>query len=293
MVTRATHRIQLVGALTSLFLMAATITAASPPFRVDVSGRGPAMLLIPGLNSSGEVWTGVVDHFKDRYTCHVLTLAGFAGEPPPAAPSLTAVRDAIVSYIDSHQLDRPVLVGHSLGAFLAFWVASTAPDKVGPLVAIDGVPFLPALMNPSATIDSVRPQAELMRKSIEHAPNEQRAQMSLLSLGSMISDTAQVERARRWADASDPRTSAAFVLELMTTDLRSDVSRIKTPVLLVAAGAPFGTNTAALARLEQAYERQVVSVARHRTVVAQHARHFVMLDDPAFLHVTMEEFLGR
>ena len=34
-----------------------------------------------------------------------------------------------------------VMVGHSLGGFLALWVAATAPDAVGPIVAVDGVPY--------------------------------------------------------------------------------------------------------------------------------------------------------
>ena len=283
----------LVGVVVSLVLTVASPTlAASPPFRADVSGSGPPLLLIPGLNSSGAVWNGLVDHFKSRFTCHALTLPGFAGQRPLAAPSLASVRDAILAYIDEHRLERPILVGHSLGAFLAFWVASTSPTKVGSVIAIDGVPFLPALMDPAATVGSVRVQAESMRTVTENASSEQRERTSALVLASLISDPAHVTMAQGWAAASDPRTTALSMSELMTTDLRPEVSRIETPVLLVAAGAPFAANPSALAALEQSYERQIAGVARHRTVVARQARHFVMLDDPAFLFSTMDEFLG-
>jgi pimeloyl-ACP methyl ester carboxylesterase len=282
------------GVIVSLVLGVATLAlAAAPPFRAEVSGGGRPLLLIPGLNSSGAVWNGLVDHLKGRFTCHALTLPGFAEQPPLAAPSLVTVRDAILAYIDEHRLERPILIGHSLGAFLAFWVASTSPTKVGSVIAIDGVPFLPALMDLSATVDSVRVQAESMRKVMENASKEQRERTSALSLASMISDPAHVAMAQRWAVASDPRTTALSMWELMTTDLRAEVSRIETPVLLVAAGAQFAANPSALAALEQSYERQVAGIARHRTVVARQARHFVMLDDPAFLSSTIAEFLGR
>jgi pimeloyl-ACP methyl ester carboxylesterase len=285
---------RLVGAFTGLILgVAAVALAETAPFRADVSGSGPPMLLIPGLNSSGAVWDGVVDHFKRRFTVHALTLPGFAGQPPLAAPSLVTVRDAILTYIDQQRLERPVLVGHSLGGFLAFWVASTAPGKVGPVIAIDGVPFLPALMDASATVDSVRPQAEAMRTILENASAEQRERSSALALASMISDPAQVAIAQRWAESSDPRTTALFTTELMTTDLRPDVSRIETPVLLMVAGALSASNPTALGIVERAYERQIAGIARHHTIVARKARHFVMLDDPAFLLATMEEFLNR
>jgi pimeloyl-ACP methyl ester carboxylesterase len=288
------RQIRLTGAFTSLFLALATVALAdTSPFRAEVSGSGPPMLLIPGLNSSGAVWDGVIDHFKSRYTCHALTLAGFAGQPPLAAPALSTVRDAILTYIDQHQLERPIVAGHSLGAFLAFWVAATAPTKVGSVIAIDGVPFLPALMDPSATADSVRARAEMMRRAMENESAEQRERSSALSLASMISDPAHIAMAQRWATSSDARTTALFTTDLMTTDLRADVSRIETPVLLVAAGGLLASNPAALTTVEQAYERQIAAISRHRTVVARQARHFIMLDDPLFLFATIDEFLGR
>lgn len=111
------------------------------------------MILIPGLASSGEVWTGVIEHYKPNHQIHTLTLAGFAGQP--AVPLSTAqgsrlamVRDDLINYIRSNRLQRPVIVGHSLGGFLGFWVAATAPELVGGVIAVGGVPFLPALLYP-------------------------------------------------------------------------------------------------------------------------------------------------
>ena len=92
------------------------------------------------------------------------------------------------------------------------------------MIAIDGVPCLPALMDPTATVGSVRVQAESMRKVMEHASNEQRERTSALSPASMISDPAHVAMAQSWAVASDPQTTALSMSELMTTDLRPAVS---------------------------------------------------------------------
>ncbi|MEO7974897.1 MAG: alpha/beta hydrolase, partial [Thermoanaerobaculia bacterium] len=114
--------------------------SAHPSFDVQVTGRGPAVVLIPGLLSSGEVWDTTVARYRDRYTLHVLTLAGFGGPAPIGAPFLPRVRDELIRYVQAEHLDRPIVVGHSLGGFLAFWVGATAPDLVGGIVAVDGVP---------------------------------------------------------------------------------------------------------------------------------------------------------
>src|SRR5208283_587695 len=107
---------------------------------VVVSGAGAPMILIPGLASGGNVWDGAVEHFKGRYQCHVLTLAGFAGQPPIVGPFLEKVRDSIIKYIRDQKLDHPIIIGHSLGGMMAFWVAEKAPAEVGPVISVDGLP---------------------------------------------------------------------------------------------------------------------------------------------------------
>ena len=154
-----------INAQTPAVRMAATAPTAPYSFHVTVTGHGQPMLLIPGLMSDGSVWDGLVARYRDRYELHVLTLPGFAGVPPLAAdaPFLVTVRDEIIHYVREHRLVRPVLVGHSLGGFLAFSIAATDPTAVGPIVSVDGVPFLSALTDPAATSTSTHAMAERMQ----------------------------------------------------------------------------------------------------------------------------------
>ena len=55
----------------------ATGLLAQMPFQVKVTGRGKPAILIPGFSSSGETWDTTVEHYRDRFECHVLTVAGF------------------------------------------------------------------------------------------------------------------------------------------------------------------------------------------------------------------------
>ena len=59
---------------------------------------------------------------------HVVTLAGIAGVPPVSgalagAECTTSWR----SYIVDNELERPVIVGHSLGGTQALWLAERSP----------------------------------------------------------------------------------------------------------------------------------------------------------------------
>jgi len=107
----------------------------------------------------------------------------------------------------------------------------------------------------------------------------------------MITDPKNLELIAPTCAKSDPKATGQAMYELMTTDLREEASKIKTPVLLIGSGA--GTISPELKRtMEGRYEAQVAKVPNHKVVMAEKARHFVMLDDPGFLFATMDEFLG-
>lgn len=268
--------------------------SAKQPFSVTVTGKGEPMIFIPGLSCSGNVWHGTVEHFKDRYECHVLTLAGFAGQPALGGdgPMLETIRDGIGRYIREKGLQKPVIVGHSLGAFMAFWLGATFPGEVGPLVAVDGMPFFPALQNPKATSESVKKIAKGVRSSFEGQTPQQFAFSLRLFLRGMVTDNKAFEKVAEDSDRSDPKAIARAMYELMTVDLRPAVASIQVPVLVVGATA-LNTDAKQRSQAEENYRKQVETIPDHRMIFAPKARHFIQLDEPDFLFGEMDLFLKK
>jgi N-formylmaleamate deformylase len=261
------------------------------PFQVSRTGSGRAMILIPGLLSPGTVWQGTVERFAAEYDMHVLTLAGFAGAPPTGAePFLESTRDAIIRYIREEQLERPVLVGHSLGAFLSLWIGATAPELVGPVIAVDGVPFLSALGDTSMTAERARSQADMISAGFGNMSAEALGAQTRAAMAAQVKDTAWHSAGAAWGATSDARTAGRAVAEMLTTDLRQDVGRIRTPVLLFMAAD--GMNEELRMLMHERYRGQLARVGDARVVVARNARHFVMLDDAPFFHATLASFLS-
>jgi len=91
-------------------LFAASIPAvAATAFKAEVSGAGQPVILIPGLASSGEVWKETAAHLCGPRQCHVLTLAGFAGQPALQEGELIATAEQqLADYITANKLDKPI-----------------------------------------------------------------------------------------------------------------------------------------------------------------------------------------
>lgn len=282
----------------SIFVVLLACGRAAPPareagfvprsFHVEVTGSGPPMILVPGLGCSGRVWDTTVEHYRARYTVHVLTLAGFGGQPA-AAPSehlVADVRDELVAYLAARKLDRPVLVGHSLGGFVAYSVAAKVPERIGAVVAVDGVPFLGEYFHPGATAETARAGAEKLRAHTASLDAPSFATETRAYLAMQIADPANVERVAADSVRSSPSVVGEAMFELLTTDLRPETARIVAPVLHFAAG-PAATKDVVVSRTEA----QLAGIARKQVVFVP-AGHFVMLDAPDTFFGTLDRFLG-
>ncbi len=276
-------------------MLATASCHASPQdrlFQVEVHGSGYPMILIPGLASSGHVWDSTVAHYSDRYECHVLTLAGFAGVPRVETDSFMATaRDQIADYIRDNHLGQPIIVGHSLGGVLALWIAETHPDVVGQLVIVDALPYLVAATDSNATAESMQTKAGRMRDMIESQPPLLFRSGQPSNYRGLVSDSANVALAASWAAASDQNTVAQASYELLTTDLRAGVASIHVPVLVLVAGDGMAPRLN-VEETEQIFRRQYQGLDSLRMVTMEGSRHYIMLDDPTGFLEEMDSFLG-
>jgi len=267
--------------------------AAHPTFTVKVVGKGQPMLLIPGLNCPGAVWDEAVAHYQQQYQCHIISLAGFAGTAPTtvADPHLAQVRDQLLAYIKTQKLTRPVVMGHSLGGFMALWMSATQPTAVGPLVIVDSLPFLAAIQNPATTVEAARPQAAAMRSQMKqgHMPAAAQRQM----VAGLVTDTARISQVARWGTASDPATSAQTMYDMYTTDLREDIARIQQPVLVLGAWAAYKAYGSTKESTRAIFTQQYAKLPQARIEMSEAGRHFLMYDDAAWFTAQADAFLKQ
>jgi pimeloyl-ACP methyl ester carboxylesterase len=273
--------------------MAAAALSAHPAFQVTVSGnpQGAPVILIPGLASSGATWDGTVAHYCGTRQCHVLTLAGFAGVPAIAEPLLPAAERQLSEYITAHKLARPVVIGHSMGGFLALKLAADHPDQVGRLVVVDAVPALAATQGPGMDAAGVKQAGEGMRQAMLAQDAAGARASTEQAVRGMVTRPEDVERVLAWGAKSDRATVINSMADMFGDDLREDVGRIRAPTLVLGSWIAYKAYVPK-PLFEQTYRSQYARLHGVQVEVADTARHFIMLDDPAWMYDRIDHFLN-
>jgi len=268
---------------------------AAPLFSVEVVGQGNRHLIfIPGLTCPGEVWKETVEQFKSNYTCHVLSLPGFAGKEPVATDHyLQTMRDEIAQYIHDKQLNKPALVGHSLGGFLALWVSATYPDLAGANLIVDALPFMGAAQNPAETPETVRPMAEQMRKMMANATPGQVRESQKYFLNGMINNPEKKLLVSEWGVKSHAPTVAQAMYELQVTDLRPALANIKIPTLVLGAWIGYKEYGMTKENIRHTFDLQFEKLPNKTIILSDVGKHFLMYDDPTWMMASMNEFLNK
>jgi pimeloyl-ACP methyl ester carboxylesterase len=244
---------------------------ATYPFEVKVSGKGKqSILFIPGFASSGEVWESTRAIFEENFKCYALTMAGFAGVEPQQNASFENWKNAIGKYIQENKINKPILVGHSMGGGLAMALAADYPDLISSIVVVDALPCLPALMNPSFQ-PKTNNDCSMVVSQFTSMPDAQFLQMQTNGMKRFVADTSKIKMIVNWSIKSDRKTFAEMYCDFSNTDLRQKISSIKCPSLILLEPG--------FATMQSGISEQFKNLKTANLQFANKGLHFIMFDD--------------
>lgn len=254
-------------------------------FEVTKSGQGTkSIIFIPGFACSGEVWNETKTKFENNYTCYTLTMAGFAGVESQSNSSFKNWEISIANFIKDNNIEKPIIIGHSMGGGLAMGLASDYPNLVDKIVVVDALPCLAALMNPAfKTVE--KPDCSAMVSQITSATNEQFYQMQKRSIHRLVADTSKHELIVSWSVKSDRKTFAEMYCDFSNTDLREKIKNIKCPTLILLEEYFKNVNPA--------IEEQFKYLENGNIQYSNKGLHFIMYDDKEWCFNQLKKFVTQ
>lgn len=124
-------------------------------------GAGPALICLHGAGGSHRHWGHVLAGLADIARVIAPDLPGHSRSDPPGRDSISGYAAAVLALLDALQLDRAVLLGHSMGGAIALELALAAPSRVAGLAFAGSsarLRVMPELIaglerDPAATVD--------------------------------------------------------------------------------------------------------------------------------------------
>lgn len=257
--------------------------------RVLEAGSGDrAVVFLHGLGARADRWRASLDAFADAgYHCYAPDLPGhgFADKGPGFDYSVPGLARFVGSILDALGIGATVLVGTSLGAQVAGWLAAARPHQVRALVLVGATGLVPL----------TRPEREAIARSVRDTSREGTER----KLGFVVEDRGLVSR--EWIEEEhriNTSPGAAETFDRFASYLLADTGIVADGVAERLAG--LGSQIPTL--LVWGTEDRVVplsvgeAAARllpdARLVVIEGAGHLPYLERAATFNTAVLEFLG-
>jgi pimeloyl-ACP methyl ester carboxylesterase len=233
------------------------------------AGVGRPVVLLHGIGSGAGSWVRLLPYLADRFQCIAWNAPGYGASSPLETDHPTAAdyAGALDRFLAAIGIERPVLVGHSLGALMAAAYKARHADTVAGLV----------LASPARGHGHLAPEDRQTRLANRLDAMERYGPQGVAErrAGKLLSDTA--DQAARdlvaWNMAHlDPAGYAQAARMLSTGTLTDDVERIGMPVLVVCGSADTITppsDAEAVARAAPAGTYRQIERAGHACYVEQ------------------------
>lgn len=254
---------------------------------------GRPVILIPGLSSGPWVWADTAARLEKSHRVYLLTLPGFDGRKPVAGASFGSLTQDLATLIESRKLDRPVLVGHSLGGTMSLAFAADHSNLIGGVIAVDGLPVFPGTENVTGDRSALAAQmrGQLANQNAEQFAAGQQAYMRQIG----VLDAAQADKLALLSGRSDPTTTGDLAGQVIQLDLRPRLKDISVPVVEISPfNAPdfagFGVDEPGKTNY---YRALMAGIANLEVVSVSPARHFVMFDQPEKFAAALDAALTK
>ena len=185
----------------------------------ETRGSGRPLILLHGGLGSGEMFGPVLGLLAERHKVIAVDLQGHGRTADIDRPiDIKLMADDIAALIDHLGLDRPDIVGYSLGGGVAFQAAAKYPAKVGRLVVV----------SPNLRPDAVYPEMRVQQGQVNAAAAEYMKDTPMYQLYQQVAP--RPEDFGRLLDKIGATMEKDF-------DYTEDIRSLRVPTLIVAADA--------------------------------------------------------
>lgn len=103
-------------------------------------GNGQPLIILHGLFGSSDNWFSLSKIFAEHFKVYVVDQRNHGQSPNSNTHNYASLTDDLHEFLNEHNIEKPIIIGHSMGGKTAMNFAVKYPDKLSKLIIVDIVP---------------------------------------------------------------------------------------------------------------------------------------------------------
>jgi pimeloyl-ACP methyl ester carboxylesterase len=250
------------------------IEGAQVHYAKRAGGNRSVVFLHGGFGSTSELWARAMDALPPGYSAYAIDNFVRSDEPP-GGYSVPQFAHRAGQFIDRLGLDRPVLVGHSMGGVTIQLAALEFPERVGGLVLV--------CTGPSTTNHEL---AHQLLRDLKESEGDRETIRRMSALWFRTPPPGFFEQYVERATCASLRAMTDVQASLVATDVRGRLPTIKCAALVVWGRHDTG-------RTYDHADALLKGIANSELAVMEDSGHSPMIETPVAFDKAFHTFLDR
>lgn len=100
-------------------------------------GEGPPLIIIHGLYGSSDNWVSIGRKFSENFEVYLIDQRNHGRSPHSDEHNYLLLKKDLLEFMDDQNIEKAIIVGHSMGGKTAMFFAIDYPERVSNLVIAD------------------------------------------------------------------------------------------------------------------------------------------------------------
>ncbi len=105
-----------------------------------VGENKPVLIILHGLYGASDNWMNLAKVWSEDYEVYLVDLRNHGQSPHSKIHTYQSMRDDVVELMDKQNIQKAVVLGHSMGGKVAMRLAMDRPERLNALIVVDIAP---------------------------------------------------------------------------------------------------------------------------------------------------------
>lgn len=259
---------------------------------VTKTGSGENLIIITGVGGN-ILWGETIKDLSQKYTCHIVSIKGISGDKSNLAPDKNLIGNEILEYMRVNKIKNPNIMGHSVGGNVALETVLISPGAFSKIILVDSYPCNMAMGIVSVTEQMRKSQSENFSGYLNSLNDENFLKFWEMMSKGFFRDSLKQKIFLKIVADSERSSLTKIQSAVISEDLRPELIKISSPVMVLCAGESFKQLSLPEEELTQRINNQFSQVKKYEMYINMKSKHFIMSDEKDWFSDKILTFLSK